>query len=152
MARSENIVNFINHLLPAYTYEKVNDTICARSLIDGTLILPIDDPEEEEHDGSSAFVMVHWQGDPNRQTTVLGSQFAAVAIAKHFELQAVLHGKPPAKEEVRDLVRHYAIKTGEALIYSDAEDDANLSPLISKAVKKLGEVAVVQLLRKAIGM
>ncbi|AIY39890.1 hypothetical protein LT85_0730 [Collimonas arenae] len=81
-----------------------------------------------------------------------GSQFAATVIAKHFELQAILQGKPSAKEEVRDLVRHYAIKTGEELIYHDAQDDSNLSPLIGKAVKKLGEVAVVQLLRKAIGM
>lgn len=151
MGRSENIVSFINHLIPAYIHEKINGVICARSLIDGTLILPVDDLEDE-HDGSSAFVMVHWQGDPGRHTTALGSQYAAIAIAKYFELQATLQGKPPTKEEIRGLVRHYAIKTGEELIYSDAENDANLSPLVTKAVKKLGEVAVIQLLRKAIGM
>lgn len=148
MGPSHCIVTFISHLLPAYTAESINGVMCARSLVDGTLILPIDDPDED----ATGFVTIHWQGNVNRQTTVLGSQFAAVAFAKYFEMQAVLQGKPAAKEEIRDLARHYTVKTGETLIYHDADDESNLAPLISKAVKKLGEVAFMQLLRKAIGV
>ena len=45
---SHRIVAFIANLQPIYTHALIDDRICARSLIDGTLILPLEEPEEDE--------------------------------------------------------------------------------------------------------
>jgi hypothetical protein len=65
---SHRIVAFIANLLPIYTHALIDDRHCARSLIDGTLILPLEEPEEDEE----GWVEVHWQGDPARRTEVQG--------------------------------------------------------------------------------
>jgi hypothetical protein len=52
--KSEAVVGFIANLLPLYDGERNDDLWCARSLIDGTLILPIDESESEDEQGVGA--------------------------------------------------------------------------------------------------
>ena len=40
---SHRIVAFVANLLPIYTHALIDDRHCARSLIDGTLILPLEE-------------------------------------------------------------------------------------------------------------
>ena len=52
--KSEAVVGFIANLLPLYDGERHEGVCCARSLIDGTLIFPIDESESEDEQGSCA--------------------------------------------------------------------------------------------------
>lgn len=61
MGLSHRIVGFISNLLPLYIHDEVDGVWCARSLVDGTLIVPMDEPEDYEE----GFVTIHWQGAHN---------------------------------------------------------------------------------------
>lgn len=143
---SQRIVTFIGHLLPLYVEEKVNGLWCARSLTDGTLILPIDAPEES----SDGFVTVHWQGNPTRRTEVQGVYMARVAITRYVEFHHAATDSKPLRDEMERLSHHFTVKTGEALTFEEA--DAGLYGMVSQAVGKLGEAAVIELLKKQIGL
>ena len=56
--KSEAIVRFIANLMPLYQGERHDGDWCARSLTDGTLILPVDESAHEEEEG---WLRVRWQ-------------------------------------------------------------------------------------------
>ncbi len=74
--RSEAVVRFIANLLPLYDGESHDSLWCARSLTDGTLILPIDESDSDDEQGC---VRVRWQGDPSREQETRGDMLASVA-------------------------------------------------------------------------
>ena len=41
MSKSQKVVNFIANLIPLYIHENYEGKNCARSLTDGTLVLPV---------------------------------------------------------------------------------------------------------------
>jgi hypothetical protein len=84
MGQSHRIVAFISNLLPLYINDEVDGVGCARSLVDGTVILPMNEDEDHE-DG---FVTVYWQGDSTRSTIVQGVFIASYAVAKYVELHS----------------------------------------------------------------
>lgn len=143
---SQRIVNFIGQLLPLYVQENVNGVWCARSLTDGTLILPIDAPE----DTGDGFVAVHWQGDPCRRTEVQGVFIASVAVARYVELHHTATFSKPMRDEMEHISHHFTVKTGEELTF-DAPDSGLLG-LVGQAVGKLGEAAVIEILKKQVGL
>lgn len=143
---SQRIVNFIGHLLPLYVQESVNGVRCARSLGDGTLILPIDEPEET----ADGFVAVHWQGDPTRRTEVQGVFIASVAIARYTELHHTATFSKEMRSEMKHISDHFTIKTGETLTFEGPGSD--LLDMIGRAVGKVGEATVMELLKKAAGL
>jgi hypothetical protein len=57
--KSAAIVDFIANLLPLYDGGRHGDLWCARSMQDGTLVLPVDESEWDEEQGT---VLVRWQG------------------------------------------------------------------------------------------
>ncbi len=83
---SQSIVDFIAQLLPLYTCQHADGHECALSLLDGTLILPVDESHAAEEEG---WVAVFWQGDSRRRSEVVGSQLASLAVCRHVELQGV---------------------------------------------------------------
>lgn len=90
--KSEAIVSFIANLLPLYSGERHNERWCARSLHDGTLILPFADEDSNDE----GWVSVLWQGDAQRQTDVLGEQIATLALERYVRL----HGTGASMEKL----------------------------------------------------
>lgn len=133
MGLSQRIDDSVGHLLPLYVQEEVNGKWCVRSLDDGTLVLPVEENEDEEN----GWIQVWWQGDSKRATDVIGVFYASLAIATYVDLHHTdTHAKEkrPAMEHLSD---HFAVKTGASLTFEMPED--NLLPLVGRAVSKLGE-------------
>jgi hypothetical protein len=146
MSLSQRIVNFIGALLPLYIEDDVDGIWCARSLNDGTLICPVEEMEECE-DG---FVTVHWQGDPARQTLVQGEFMASLAVAKYVKLRHLAENAKGTRKEIEHLANHFTIKTGASLTFECP--DSGLLELVVKAVGKVGEAAVIEVLKKQVGL
>lgn len=144
---SHRIVNFISGLLPLYIHDEVGGVWCARSLVDGTLILPMDEPEDHEN----GLITVHWQGDSSRATVVQGVFLASYAVAKYAELHNIAEKSKDTKEVIRHFAHHFTVKTGGSLSF-EMEDDSELFPLLGKAVSRLGQAAVIELIKKSMGM
>jgi len=144
---SHRIVDFISKLLPLYIHEEVNGVWCARSLVDGTLILPMDDVDGQEEE----FVTIHWQGDSSRVTVVQGVFIASYAVAKYVELRHVAEKYKDTKDEMQHLAHLFTVKTGAFLSF-DMDDDSELFPLLEKAVGKIGMEAVIEIIKKQIGL
>jgi hypothetical protein len=147
MGPSHRIVDFISKLLPLYIHEEVEGVWCARSLVDGTLILPMDEPDDYEE----GFVTVHWQGDSSRVTTVQGIFIASYAVTKYVELHTLAERSKDTNSEMIRLAHHFTVKTGKSLSF-DIEDNSELFQLISKAVSKVGQASLIELLKKSIGL
>ena len=146
MSLSKKIVQFIDHLFPLYIHEKVNGVWCARSLSDGTLICPIDEAGDDE----SGFVTVLWQGDPARQSVVPGAFMASLAVAKYVEIRNVAENAKATRDEMAILSQHFTFKTGASLVFESPDSD--MYELFRKAVLKVGETAVTEILKKQIGL
>lgn len=144
---SHRIVDFISKLLPLYIHEEVDGVWCARSLVDGTLILPIDEPDEY----GDGFVRVYWQGDSNRTTEVQGVFLASYAVTKYVELNHIAERNKSTKDEMQRLAHHFTVKTGKYLSF-EMDDDSELFPLIGRAVSKLGQETVIEIFKKSIGL
>lgn len=144
---SKKIVIFIANLLPLYVGEICNGETCARSLIDGTLILPI-----AENDGSEeGFVEIRWQGDPLRSTTIKGAYIASIAVTRYVELHAI-PVRLETKSEFEHMSKHFNVKTGEWLVLDSSQSEIEIYKWMGKVVDKLGSHAVVELLKKAAGV
>lgn len=146
MSQSRAIVSFIANLLPLYDGDEVNGAWGARSLIDGTLILPL----EGDGDDGDAFVTVLWQGDPQRSSVVLASFMASLAVARYVELRFMAESSKDTKNEMERLAQHYKFKTGDSLCFE--APSSGVAELVGKAVSKVGEAAVTEALKKILGM
>lgn len=144
---SHRIVAFIAGLRPLYTHEFVGDRIGARSLVDGSLILPLDEDEEDEN----GTVEVFWQGDPARRSEVRGVALASVAVAKCLELQAIPFA-PATKAEYAHLSQHFMFKTDEALVLQEPDPESAITEMLKGASKRLGKEALLEIIKKAIGL
>lgn len=147
MGLSHRIVDFISKLLPLYIHDEVNGAWGARSLVDGTLILPMDEPEDHEN----GLVTVHWQGDTSRATIVQGVFLASYAVTKYVELHKLAGKVKDPKDEMLRLAHHFTVKTGTSLSF-DMDDDSELFRLIGKAVARVGQESVIELIKKSIGL
>jgi hypothetical protein len=145
-ALSSSIVYFISSLLPLYVSEVHNEVLCARSLSDGTLILPT----IEDEDNENGVVEIHWQGDATRSTKVQGCFLASVAIARYVELHAIADGKN-RELEFSDLSNHFTFKTGASIVFGANDSAPEVYKWISKVTDRLGTQAVIEILRKAAG-
>lgn len=110
---SQSIVDFIAQLHPLYTSQFAEGRECALSLLDGTLILPVDESSSEKEEG---WVTVFWQGDSNRSSEVPGMQLASVAIWRH--LQASGYGRSDEETAARrkQMLDQFQHRTGVPLM------------------------------------
>jgi hypothetical protein len=142
---NQRIVAFIANLMPLYVGEHVDGEWCARSLVDGTLILPFRGIEE----ASDEFVAVLWQGDPQRRTEVLAVYVASLAIARYVELHHSASHSKEMKLEMQHMAHHFTVKTGHALVFDEPGSD--MMEVLARAVGRLGEGAVLEVLKRAAG-
>lgn len=146
--RSESIVAFIANLLPLYQGEQHEGRWCARSLTDGTLILPIVHPDAEDDD--DGWVMVYWQGDPARQSVTLASKMASLAIARYVELHHTATFSKLMRDEMEHMSQHFTLKTGAHLMFE--LPDSGLMDVVGEAVRKFGEAVVIEILKNKVGL
>lgn len=146
MHLSQGIVNFIAGLLPLYVEEEVDGCWCARSLADGTLIVPVRESGEDDN----GWVQVRWQGDGARTTMVQGVFMASVAIARYVELHHTATHNEQTQAAMEHLSDHFTVKTGESLVF-ESQDDSLLT-VLTKAIEKVGAPVVVEVLKRQIGL
>lgn len=109
---SQSIVDFIAHLQPLYTCQHADGHECALSLLDGTLILPVDESHAEQEEG---WVAVFWQGDSRRRSEVIGTQLASVAAWRHVELHGVGRNRAEKARHHQQLAGQFQHATGRQL-------------------------------------
>lgn len=107
--KSAAIVQFLGSLSPVYTREFTDEGIWARSLLDGTLVLPVDESEWDEPEGR---VRVWWQGDAARSSEVQGIQLVAVVLERYVRHQLVGRTEEEIAAELWYMARHFTLKTG----------------------------------------
>jgi hypothetical protein len=107
----------------------------------------MDEPEDYEE----GFVTVHWQGDSSRVTTVQGIFIASYAVTKYVELHTLAERSKDTNSEMLRLANHFTVKTGKSLSF-DIEDNSELFQLIGKAVSKVGQASLIELIKKSIGL
>ena len=120
---SQSIVDFIAELAPLYTCQYADGQECALSLLDGSLILPLDEGDRKPEEG---WVEIFWQGDVLRRSEIPGVQMAGVAVWRHLELHGV--GRSPAETATRrqQLADHFRRCTGLSLQF-----EATTPPLMA---------------------
>lgn len=145
---SDRIVGFLAGLFPLYEHATVDgQSIAARSLVDGTLILPV----EEEEDNENGFVLVHWQGDSNRSAEVRGEFLASIAVTQYIELHAVATDKR-TRSEYEHLAQHFTHKTGGSLVLESDDGEREAFALLGRLIERSGTSVATGLLKKAIGL
>ena len=141
-------INFIANLMPLYQGEWHGDLYCARSLRDGTLLLPHQDDDSENEE----FITIWWQGDSSRSADVMASMVASNAVAEYVQ-QASL-GKSPeyATALLLHLMQHFEHKTGDTLYLPYAQDDQEMQGLakIVAISKRTGIELVLEGLKKLV--
>lgn len=111
-ALSHRIVEFLGGLTPVYAPASVRGEACARSLTDGTLILPLVDPLIADPDAQDR-VLVRWRGDYSWDSIELGAYMVSLAAARYAEFQ-VTAGLAKRKDLVlKQLCAQYAELTGD---------------------------------------
>lgn len=108
-SKSASLVGFLANLMPLYTHEARDSVWCARSLHDGTLILPVDESDWDEERGT---VRVHWQGDPARESLVDGEQIATLALERYVRLHGAGASEEAIAAELWFMAEHFRFKTG----------------------------------------
>ncbi|WP_051414531.1 hypothetical protein [Pseudoxanthomonas suwonensis] len=107
--KSAAVVRFLASLAPLYMAEDRDGVWCARSLQDGTLVLPVDESDWDEERGT---VRVYWQGDPLRTMEVDGDQIATLALERCVRLHGVGASEEAIAAELWFMARHFHVKTG----------------------------------------
>lgn len=147
--RSSAIVGFIANLMPLYVPEEIESIWCARSMDDGTLIMPVDETGWAEERGT---VKVQWQGDPARTSDIDGPDVATLAVVRYVRLHNL--GQPEAhqRRELQGLAEHFAFKTGCVLYLPYPDAGPSLVEWVHKSLGRLGEAGLIEVLKKAAGL
>jgi len=143
---SARIVDFIGKLIPIYYSELWENRLCARSLCNGTLLLPIDEPFEDQN----GLIKVHWQGDASRSSVVQGVFLAQLAIYQYAQLHTV-HRPHALVGELTHLSSHFEVKTGVSLAM-DLDDEKSARQLVADLTKRLGVQAIIEIAKKSAGV
>lgn len=150
-SKSASIVGFIANLMPLYVGERVGDDWCARSLADGTLILPVNEAADVDPGHEEGWVRVHWQGDPGRETEALGSHMASIALVRYIEMQSLGQPAKRVASEFEFMASHFSFKTGGSLdLLHQTDVSPDLISLLKTTVGRWGERAVFAALMKAL--
>ncbi len=143
--KSATIVSFIANLLPLYYGECQGEAWCARSLQDGTLILPFNPREDVDDEG---WVRIQWQGDPQRQTEALGTSIAALALERYVRLHGVGADEEAIADELWFMAEHFRFKTGCHIDLPQLRKPVH--PAVRTA-KRMGEGVLVNFISKIAG-
>jgi len=158
VSQSESIVRFLAGLMPVYSYASVEGHgKGARSLIDGTLVLPICDatyPSSGGFEPDDGMVLVFWQGNQTRKSIVSGDDLVHLAIVKYAEIRELhLNGQESAAGLIRHMADHYTFKTGREidLAYYAEDRYAEMLKLLKKLTERVGVDIVFDALQALFG-
>lgn len=144
---SAAIVGFLANLLPLYVGERHGDLWCARSLQDGTLIVPFAvNPEGDPDD--EGWVSIHWQGDQLRRTETLGQWVATLALERYVRLHGVGASEEDIAAELWFMAEHFHHKTGCHADFPQLKEPAH--PAL-RAARRMGEGVLVNAISKLMG-
>lgn len=138
---SHRIIGFLRNLAH-FQDDTIDGQDVATRLTDGTIFLPPKELESVER----GLLIVHWQGDRNRETIVVGNQIAALEIVVSIRHWVATGDMENLEESVKHMFQHYRVKTGETLYVN--EPDGVVSKSMESLVKDLGWSAV----KKMIGL
>lgn len=145
--KSAAIVAFIANLLPIYTGERHGTHWCARSLQDGTLVMPFDAGPDGDAD-DEGWVNIHWQGDEMRRTEVFGQWIVTIAVERYARLHGASASEEDLAAELWFIARHFEFKTGCHLYFPELREPPH--PFVRSA-KQLGQGILVNLISKPFG-
>ncbi|WP_052697725.1 hypothetical protein [Luteibacter yeojuensis] len=149
--KSEDIVRFVANLLPLYTNTEVDGRTCALSLIDGTVVAPIVDPDLDPID-DDGWVMVYWHGNPKRATEVSGAFFASQAVLRYIELREAGLPAGTYRAERDGLAEHFKHKTGANLYYAEGDIESRMSTTVRTLGGKLFGTVASTIIRHLTGL
>ncbi|MDP2186118.1 MAG: hypothetical protein Q8J93_11750 [Xanthomonadales bacterium] len=147
--KSEAIVRFIANLLPLYDGERHDGLWCARSLSDGTLILPIVESDDEDERG---WVRVRWQGDPNREQEARGDMLATLALERYVRLHGAGYDEEAIAAELWFMARHFHVKTGCDVYLPQLREPSSQLRKVGRAIVKFGSGVLVNGVSKWTGI
>lgn len=146
--KSAAIVGFLANLLPLYTHEDHDGIWCARSLQDGTLILPVDESGWSEERGT---VRVLWQGDPARASEVDGSDIATLALERYVRLHGVGATEEAIAAELWHIARHFHLKTGCDIYLPQLQEPPHPIQRGARHLDEMGRGVIVNMFSKLLG-
>ena len=146
--KSESIVSFIGNLMPLYDSERCQGVWCARSMQDGTLILPVDESEWDEERGT---IRVRWQGDPQREQEVEGLWIATLALERYVRLHGAGASEEAIAAELWYMARHFHLKTGCHVYLPQLSEPSHPLVRAGRQLGELGRGVIVNIFSKAIG-
>lgn len=146
--KSAAIVRFLGNLAPLYTQELRDGVCCARSLQDGTLVLPVDESDWDEERGT---VFVHWQGDPQRGSEVDGDHLTTLALEKYVRLHGTGADEEAIAAELWYMARHFHFKTGCHVYLPQLPDPPHALVRAGRVAARWGEGVLVNLFSKLAG-
>ncbi len=117
--KSASVVAFLASLIPLYMHEDHEGVWSARSLQDGTLVLPVDESEWDEERGT---VRVLWQGDAARECFVDGNRIATLALERYVRLHGIGATEEAIAAELWFMANHFRFKTGCDLYLPQLKD------------------------------
>lgn len=141
--KSGAVVGFLGSLMPLYTQEDRDGVWCARSLQDGTLILPVDETDWDEERGT---VRVLWQGDPQREALVDGDQIATLALERYVRLHGVGATEEALAAELWFMAEHFRFKTGCDVYLPQLKAPPGALARIGRKAVDIGQGILVNLL------
>ncbi len=147
--KSAAIVAFLANLLPLYTHENHDGIWCARSLHDGTLILPID---ESSWDGECGNVRVQWQGDALRESEVDGSFFPTLALERYVRLHCTGASEEAIAAELWFMAEHFRHKTGCEVYLPQLRPPRHPAAAAGRHLGELGQGVIVNIFSRIIGV
>ncbi|MBS7455711.1 hypothetical protein [Coralloluteibacterium stylophorae] len=141
--RSAAVVGFLANLMPLYVGEECDGLWCARSLQDGTLILPVDESEWDEERGT---VRVLWQGDVARASEVDGGDIATLALERYVRLHGVGADEEAIAAELWFMAEHFRFKTGCDIYLPQLDAPPGALARLGRQAREIGQGILVNLL------
>lgn len=136
-------VDFVGSFWPVFVQEIVQGKSCARSLRDGTLFLPTDDPEE---------ICIWWQGDKDRSGVARSRMICAMALVEYVNFCCI--GRPADDHGalLMSMANHFEVKTGISLYLPDHFGQPDTLQKIWEVARRVGPDFALDALKKAVGL
>ena len=146
--KSKAVVAFLANLIPLYCPEQVDGAWCARSLHDGTLIMPVDESDWDEPVGT---VRVRWQGDAAREHEADGTFVATLALERYVRLHGMGASETSIAAELWFMARHFEFKTGCSVYLPQLPEPPSALARAGQTALRWGEGVLVNLLSRLTG-
>lgn len=147
-SKSAAVVGFLANLSPLYMHEEHDGLWCARSLMDGTLVLPIDEAGCDEERGR---LVVYWQGSSARFSEVVGDELAALALDRYVRLHGTGATEEAIAAELWFMAEHFRWKTGCSVYLPQLPEPPGRVVRAGRVALRWGEGVLVNLFSKLAG-